>query len=66
MQPVFNEANLLERVDVWLVYAAEPADLLDPGNVSADLFEEMHVAYTLGLTKGVDGDRTTRKDDPRR
>jgi hypothetical protein len=27
---VFNEANLLERVDVWLERAAEPAALLDP------------------------------------
>jgi RHS repeat-associated protein len=32
MQPVFNEANLLERVDVWLERAAEPAGLLDPSN----------------------------------
>jgi RHS repeat-associated protein len=30
IQPVFNEANLLERMDVWLVRAAEPATLLDP------------------------------------
>jgi len=30
IQPVFNEANLLERVDVWLERAAEPAALLDP------------------------------------
>ncbi|MDM0069629.1 SpvB/TcaC N-terminal domain-containing protein [Variovorax sp. J31P207] len=29
-QPVFNEANLLERVDVWLARATEPAKLLDP------------------------------------
>lgn len=29
IQPVFNEANLLERVDVWLERAAEPAGLLD-------------------------------------
>ena len=27
---MFNEANLLERVDVWLERAAEPAALLDP------------------------------------
>ena len=32
IQPVFNEANLLERVDVWLERAAEPAALLDPNN----------------------------------
>jgi RHS repeat-associated protein len=29
-QPVFNEANLLERVDVWLERVVEPAALLDP------------------------------------
>lgn len=29
IQPVFNEANLLERVDVWLEHAAEPAGLLN-------------------------------------
>lgn len=32
VQPVFNEANLLERVDVWLQRAAEPASLLDSAN----------------------------------
>ncbi|VVO04135.1 hypothetical protein PS710_02909 [Pseudomonas fluorescens] len=32
IQPVFNEANLLERVDVWLERAAEPLVLLDPNN----------------------------------
>jgi RHS repeat-associated protein len=30
IQPVFNEANLLERVHVWLERAAEPDKLLDP------------------------------------
>ncbi len=30
IQPIFNVANLLERVDVWLERAAEPAGLLDP------------------------------------
>jgi len=30
VQPVFNKANLLERVDVWLKRAAEPVALLDP------------------------------------
>ncbi|MCB9157644.1 MAG: VCBS repeat-containing protein [Caldilineaceae bacterium] len=29
IQPVFNEANLLERVDVWLERATEPTALLD-------------------------------------
>jgi YD repeat-containing protein len=32
IQPVFNEANLLERVNVWLERAAEPAALLDPNS----------------------------------
>ena len=30
IQPAFNEANLLERVDVWLDRAAVPTGLLDP------------------------------------
>jgi RHS repeat-associated protein len=32
IQPVFNEANLLERVDVWLEHPVEPVSLLDPAN----------------------------------
>ncbi|GEC15746.1 SpvB/TcaC N-terminal domain-containing protein [Nitrobacter winogradskyi] len=32
IQPVFNEANLLERIDVWLERADEPAALLDPSD----------------------------------
>jgi RHS repeat-associated protein len=32
VQPVFNEANLLERVDVWLERGNEPAGLLDANN----------------------------------
>ncbi len=34
IQPVYNEANLLEREDVWLEQAAEPAGLLDPNTAS--------------------------------
>ena len=34
LQPVFNEANLLERVDVWLERATEPADLLNADAVA--------------------------------
>lgn len=34
IQPVFNEANLLERVDVWLEQAAEPAALLNPSTAA--------------------------------
>ena len=43
IQPVFNEANLLERVDVWLERAAEPAGLLDPGS-------EAPVAWSVSPT----------------
>jgi RHS repeat-associated protein len=32
IQPVFNEANLLERVDVWMERATEPSSWLDPAN----------------------------------
>ena len=35
IQPVFNEANLLERVDVWLERAAEPAGAAGPGHRGA-------------------------------
>jgi RHS repeat-associated protein len=35
IQPVFNEANLLERVDVWLERAAEPTSLLNPEDPAA-------------------------------
>jgi AcrR family transcriptional regulator len=33
--------------------------LLDPGVVSADLFEEMHTAYAMGMTRGSDGVRAS-------
>lgn len=33
VQPVFNEANLLERVNVWLEVESEPAELRDPARV---------------------------------
>ncbi|MFE6069968.1 SpvB/TcaC N-terminal domain-containing protein [Streptomyces sp. NPDC056525] len=32
VQPVFNEAGLLDRVDVWLEHPTEPPGLLDPGS----------------------------------
>ncbi|MGH7844098.1 MAG: SpvB/TcaC N-terminal domain-containing protein, partial [Candidatus Binatia bacterium] len=34
IQPTYNEANLLERVDAWLQQSAEPADLLDATTAS--------------------------------
>ncbi|GLV54151.1 hypothetical protein KDH_10000 [Dictyobacter sp. S3.2.2.5] len=33
-QPIYNEAGLLERIDVWLNQLAEPATLLDPATAS--------------------------------
>jgi RHS repeat-associated protein len=33
-QPAYNEANLLERVEVWLEQDAEPAGLLDPNTAT--------------------------------
>lgn len=34
IQPVYNEANFIEREDVWLEENAEPAGLLDPNTAS--------------------------------
>jgi RHS repeat-associated protein len=34
IQPGYNEANLLERVDAWLNRNAEPANLLDPATAN--------------------------------
>ncbi len=34
IQPVYNEANLLERVDAWLNQGAEPGNLLDPATAT--------------------------------
>ena len=34
IQPVYNEANLLEREDVWLEQNAEPDGLLDPATAT--------------------------------
>jgi RHS repeat-associated protein len=61
IQPVFNEANRLERVDVWLERAAEPPGLLDPANEApspigvADIDydakgQRLRIAYENGAT----------------
>jgi RHS repeat-associated protein len=49
IQPVFNEANLLERVDVWLERPAEPPGMLDP---EADAPSPVGVAYIDYDAKG--------------
>ena len=45
IQPVFNEANLLERVHVWLERAAEPGKLLDPDVEAASPVGVTNVDY---------------------
>ena len=43
IQPVYNEANLLEQVHAWLNESAEPAGMLDPG--TADLHAVTDIDY---------------------
>jgi RHS repeat-associated protein len=43
IQPVYNDANLLEQVDAWLGRNAEPEALLDP--VSASLHPVVNIDY---------------------
>jgi RHS repeat-associated protein len=43
IRPGYNEANLLERMDVWLEQTDEPADLLDPA--SANLKAVTNIDY---------------------
>jgi RHS repeat-associated protein len=45
IQPVFNEANLLDRVDVWLERAAEPGVLLDPSAEAPSLVGVANIDY---------------------
>jgi RHS repeat-associated protein len=44
-QPVFNEANLLERLDVWLDRATSPAGLLDPDTEAPSAVGVANVDY---------------------
>jgi RHS repeat-associated protein len=45
IQPVFNKANLLERVDVWLERATEPSTLIDPDAEAASLVGVSNIDY---------------------
>ena len=45
IQPVFNEANLLDRVDVWLERAAEPGGVLDPATEAPSTVGVAHIGY---------------------
>lgn len=70
IQPVFNEANLLARVDVWLERTAEPASLLDPAsetpspagvaNIDYDAKgQRLRIDYKNGASTGYDYDPLT-------
>ncbi|HEY6406715.1 MAG TPA: hypothetical protein VIY29_04515, partial [Ktedonobacteraceae bacterium] len=41
-QPAYNEAGLLERVDVWLNQSAEPTTLLDGGTASQNVVKNLN------------------------
>jgi RHS repeat-associated protein len=45
VQPAFNEANLLNRVDVWMERSAEPSALLDPANEAASSVGVTNIDY---------------------
>jgi RHS repeat-associated protein len=45
IQAAFNEANLLERVDVWLGRASEPTTLLDPATEATAPVGVAGIAY---------------------
>ena len=45
IQPGFNEANLLERVDVWLERGSEPLGLLDPTAEAPSLVGVTNIDY---------------------
>ncbi|WP_238554796.1 SpvB/TcaC N-terminal domain-containing protein [Paraburkholderia hospita] len=53
IRPGYNEASLLERVDMWLGQAVEPPGLLDPS--SANLHAVTQIAYDAkGQRTGID------------
>lgn len=68
IQPVFNAANLLERVDVWLGLAAAPAALLDPTTDAPALVGISNIEYDAkGQRQRIDyknGVRTHYDYDP--
>jgi RHS repeat-associated protein len=70
IQPVYNEASLLERVDVWLAFDAEPDGLLDPAvlppspvgvaNIDYDAKgQRLSIAYKNDVTTFYSYDRFT-------
>lgn len=45
IQPVFNEANLLERIDIWLSMEAEPDEMLDATAVAPSAIGVRNIDY---------------------
>jgi RHS repeat-associated protein len=45
IQPVYNDANFLERMDVWLERVAEPSALLDQANEAASSVGVANIDY---------------------
>src|SRR6185503_5728885 len=68
IQPVFNEANFLERVDVWLERGAEPGALLDPAHEAPSPVGITNIDYDAKgqrlLIEFKNGASTTSSYDP--
>ncbi|HZO90882.1 MAG TPA: SpvB/TcaC N-terminal domain-containing protein [Chthonomonadaceae bacterium] len=66
IQPLYNEANLLEQVHAWLNQSAEPAERLDPN--TASLHAVANIDYNArGQRERIEygnGARTTYEYDP--
>ncbi|PWT93570.1 MAG: hypothetical protein C5B54_01645, partial [Acidobacteria bacterium] len=67
-QPVYNEANLLERVDAWLELDAEPSTLLDSSTSTQQFIRNIDcnakgqrelIEYGNGVTTTYDYDEAT-------
>ena len=55
IQPIFNEANFLERMDVWLEREADPAALIDPADEAASPVGVANIDYdTKGRRQRID------------
>nr|WP_304750967.1 SpvB/TcaC N-terminal domain-containing protein [Rhodoferax sp.] len=68
IQPIFNEANFLERMDVWLEREADPGALIDPASEAASPVGVANIDYDAkGKRQRIDyknGASTTYRYDP--
>ncbi|GAB2682001.1 SpvB/TcaC N-terminal domain-containing protein [Nocardia goodfellowii] len=68
LQPVFNEAGLLDRVSVWLAHPDEPTALLDPATEPPDPVGVTNIGYDAKgqrlFVDYVNGARTRYSYDP--